>query len=100
MLEGVLGGDGILHCQQAFIPVAVDHLGLAQAAAQVSDRIVLRDIMVALGIPIPVWGLANFKRVAKFLLPIVSHFSMRCDFTVAAGSSEIRNTANIGGNRI
>jgi hypothetical protein len=85
MLKGILGGDGILHFQQAFVPVALDRLGLAQAAAQVSDRIVLGDIMVALGIPMPVWGLANFKRVARFLLPIISHFPMSMLFYGSSG---------------
>ena len=44
----------IPHFQQAFVPVAIDRIGLAQAAAQVSEKIVLGDLMVALGVPIPV----------------------------------------------
>jgi hypothetical protein len=75
-LNDMLGDVNRLHFRQAFVPVAVDRLGLAQAAAQVSDQIVLGDLMVALGIPIPVWGLPNFKRVARLLLPIVSYFPM------------------------
>ena len=64
------------HFQQAFVPVAIDRLGLAQAAAEVSDQIVLGDLMVALGIPIPVRGIPAFKRVARIMLPFVSHFPM------------------------
>lgn len=68
---------GSPHFQQAFVPVAVDRLGLAQAAAEVSDQIVIGDLMVALGIPIPIKGIRAFKRVARLMLPIVSHFPMR-----------------------
>jgi len=32
--------------------------------------------MIALGIPIPIRGIANFRKVARVLLPIVSHFPM------------------------
>ena len=62
--------------QQAFVPVAIDRLGLAQAVAEVSKRIVLGDLMVALGVPIPVYGIPAFKRVARIMLPFVSHFPM------------------------
>lgn len=72
--------------QQAFVPVAVDRIGLAQAAAEVSDRIILGDLMVALGIPIPVWGLANFKRVARLMLPFVSHFPMSMLYYGSSGA--------------
>ena len=72
--------------RQAFVPVAVDRLGLAQAAAEVSERIVLGDLMVALGIPIPVWGIKNFKRVARMMLPLVSHFPMSMLYYGSSGA--------------
>jgi hypothetical protein len=62
--------------QQAFIPVAVDRLGLAQAADEIADQIILGDLMVALGIPIPIRGIHSFKRIARIMLPIVSYFPM------------------------
>ena len=75
-LKSIYGEKTIPQFKQAFVPVAVDRLGLASAVDGISDRIVLGDLMVALGIPIPVWGLTNFKRVARLLLPIVSYFPM------------------------
>src|SRR5512147_885876 len=36
--------------RQGFVPVAVDRLGLAEAVAEVSERIVAGDLMVALGV--------------------------------------------------
>ena len=86
LLEGILNGFEGPHFRQAFIPVAIDRLGLAQAAAEVSDRIVLGDLMVALGIPIPVQGLTAFKRLARILLPIVSYFPMSMLFYGSSGA--------------
>ena len=67
---------GIPKFQKAFIPVAVDRIGLATAVSEVTDEVIFGDLMVALGIPLPVYGLRNFKRVARVMLPIVSHFPM------------------------
>ena len=64
------------HFRQAFVPVSIDRIGLAQAVAQVSEKIVLGDLMVALGVPIPIWGMPAFKRVARVMLPFVSYFPM------------------------
>ena len=62
--------------QQAFIPVAVDRLGLAAAVSEVAQKVIFGDLMVALGVPLPVYGLENFKKVARVMLPIVSNFPM------------------------
>lgn len=64
------------HFQTAFIPMAVDRLGLAQAVTAVSDTVVFGDLMMGLDIPIPVRGLTRFRKVARALLPIVSHLPM------------------------
>ena len=72
--------------QQAFVPVAIDRIGLAQAAAQVSKKIVLGDLMVALGVPIPVWGMPAFNRVARVMLPFVSYFPMSMIFYGSDGA--------------
>jgi len=36
--------------------------------------------MVALGVPLPIYGIPAFKRVARVMLPIVSHFPMSMIF--------------------
>lgn len=81
-----LGED--LHFKQAFVPVAIDRIGLAQAVAEVSDRIVLGDLMVALGVPLPIYGIPAFKRVAGFMLPIVSYFPMSMIFYGSGGAEQ------------
>jgi hypothetical protein len=68
--------DGQPHFRSAFVPVAVDRLGLAQAVAEVADEVVLGDLMVALGVPVAIRGLSAYRRVARVLLPFVSHFPM------------------------
>lgn len=83
----LLGGRP--HFLQAFIPLAVDRLGLAQAVTDVTDRVVFGDLMVALGLPIPIRGLDRFRKVARLLLPIVSYFPMRMLY-YGSGGDEIK----------
>lgn len=68
--------QGEVHFKQGFVPVAVDRQGLATAVAEVCDKTVFGDLMMALGVPIPLYGLPAFKRLARIMLPIVSYFPM------------------------
>jgi hypothetical protein len=70
---------------RAFVPVAVDRQGLAMAVSEVSDELIIGDLMVALEIPIPVSGMRNFRRLARILLPLVSHFPMSMLFYGSSG---------------
>lgn len=79
---------GDVHFRQAFVPVAVDRAGLAEAVAEVSDRIVIGDLMVALGVPIPLYGIPAYKRVARIMLPIVSHFPLSMIFYGSDGAEQ------------
>lgn len=77
---------GEVRFKQAFVPVAADRIGLAQAVAEVSERVVFGDLMVALGVPLPVYGIPAFKRVARIMFPIVSHFPMNMIFYGSDGA--------------
>ncbi len=77
---------GDVRFKQAFIPVAADRIGLAEAVAEVSERSVFGDLMVALGVPVPIHGIRAFKRVARVMLPIVSHFPMGMIFYGSDGA--------------
>jgi hypothetical protein len=77
---------GLPHFRRAFVPVAVDRMGLAEAVTDVSDEVAIGDLMIALGIPIAVWGLANYRRLARILFPIVSYFPMSMLFYGSGGS--------------
>ena len=67
---------GIPSFQQAFIPVAVDRIGLATAVCETSKSVIFGDLMVALNLPLPIEGMKNFLRVAKVMMPFVSNFPM------------------------
>ena len=75
------------HYQSAFVPVAVDRLGLAQAAAEVSGEIIIGDLMIALGVPVPVRGIRAYKRLARIMLPLVSHFPLSMLFYGSSGDA-------------
>jgi hypothetical protein len=79
---------GMPHFQQGFVPVAVDRQGLAEAVAEVSERVVFGDLMVALGIPIPLNSVRAYKRVARILLPFVSYFPMSMLFYGSGGAEQ------------
>ena len=74
--------------QQAFIPVAIDRQGLALAVDEVSEKIVFGDLMVALGIPIPVGSIPTFKRLARIMLPFVSHFPISLLYYGSGGAEQ------------
>jgi GNAT superfamily N-acetyltransferase len=76
------------HFYRAFVPVAVDRLGLAEAVAEVSDEVIIGDLMIALGIPIPIRGIPAYRRLARVLFPIVSHFPMSMLFYGSSDSDE------------
>jgi len=86
VFELVSLGPNEVHFHQGFVPVAVDRQGLAEAVAEVSEKIVIGDLMVALGIPIPIYGIPAFKRVARRMLPIVSYFPMSMLFYGSGGA--------------
>jgi hypothetical protein len=79
---------GEVRFEQGFVPVAVDRQGLAEAVAEVSEKIVIGDLMVALGVPIPVYGIPAFKRVARVMLPFVSWFPMSMLFYGSSGAEQ------------
>ncbi|OQY18435.1 MAG: hypothetical protein B6I34_10765 [Anaerolineaceae bacterium 4572_32.1] len=84
LAEPALGG--IPHFRRAFVPVAVDRLGLGQAVSDVSDEVIFGDLMVALGVPISIRGIENFYRVARIMLPFVSYFPMSMLFYGSGGA--------------
>ncbi len=77
-----------LHFKTAFMPLALDRVGLAQAVNEVADEVIFGDFMVGLGLPIPIRGLKTYLRLLKTLLPVVGFFPMRMLFY---GSDGVEN---------
>lgn len=50
---------------------AVDRFGMAESLVESGCKMIFGDLIFGLGIPIPMRKYKTFKRVAKFLLPIV-----------------------------
>ncbi|MFH1086906.1 MAG: quinate 5-dehydrogenase [Chloroflexota bacterium] len=76
---------GVPHFRHAFMPLAVDRGGMALAVGEVADEVVYGDLMVGLGLPIPLRGVAAYKRVVGFLMPFVSWFPLSIIFYGSSG---------------
>jgi hypothetical protein len=77
---------GLPHFRRAFVPVAVDRIGLAKAVTDVADEVIIGDLMIALGIPIAIRGLPTYRKLARLLFPIVSYFPMSMLFYGSGGT--------------
>ncbi len=73
---------------QAFIPLATDRIGLATAINEVTEKIIFGDLMVGLGLPIPIYGIKNFKRVARVMFPIVQRFPLSLIYYGSDGAEQ------------
>lgn len=78
--------NGTPHFSCAFLPLSIDRPGMAEAASEVADEVIIGDLMVGLGLPIPIRGLKTFRRIARLLLPLVSHFPMSMIFYGSGGA--------------
>jgi len=64
------------HFKRAFIPFGTDRIGLIGAVSQVTDEVIIGDLMFMFGFPFPIHGLENFKSVARKLLPIAGRLPL------------------------
>jgi hypothetical protein len=74
------------HFGGAFVPVAADRIGLAEAVNEVADEVVIGDLMIALGIPIPIRGVGAYYVLARILFPVVSYFPLSMLFYGSGGA--------------
>lgn len=77
---------GMPHFHKAFVPMAVDRVGLAQAVVAVADEVVFGDFMFGLDLPIPLKGMKQLRRALRLMLPFVSHFPMSLLFYGSSGA--------------
>jgi hypothetical protein len=62
-------------------------MGLAEAVSEVADQVTLGDFMFALDLPIAVRGMKQYRRIARALFPLVSHFPMSMLFYGSGGQA-------------
>lgn len=77
--------DGVSHFHKAFVTMAIDRPGLAQAVANVADEVIFGDFMFGLDLPLPLKGLRQLRRALRIMLPFVSHFPMSMIFYGSSG---------------
>ncbi len=77
-------GDRIPHFKRAFIPFGTDRIGLIGAVSAVADEVLIGDLMFMFGVPYPVHGLAQFKRLARLLLPLAGYLPIALLFPPGA----------------
>jgi len=53
--------------------------------SEVSEQVIIGDLAVALGIPLPIRGLRAYRAIARVLLPLVSHFPLSMLFYGSGG---------------
>jgi hypothetical protein len=80
--EPLLGGRP--RFKRAFIPFGTDRTGLITAVSQVADEVIIGDLMFMFGLPLPIRGLAQFKRVAHLLLPLAGRLPVEVLFPPGA----------------
>jgi hypothetical protein len=69
----------------AFVPVAADRLGLAEAVSEVADRVIIGDLMVALGIPIALPSVDAARKLARVAFPVVGRLPLSALFYGSGG---------------
>lgn len=86
LAEPLLGGHPHFNC--AFIPFGTDRIGMINAVSRVADQVIIGDLMFMFGIPYPVRGLEQFKRVARLLLPLAGYLPISVLFPPGARNED------------
>lgn len=68
--------EGLPHFRRAFVPFGTDRIGLIKAVSEVADEVIIGDLMFMFGLPFPVYGLENFIRLARLILPAAGYLPM------------------------
>lgn len=63
--------------KKVFIVSAMDRLGMAEAFQGFGSRIVIGDLMFALGIPIPIYRIERLHTIADMLMPLISRLPFK-----------------------
>jgi hypothetical protein len=77
------------HFKRAFIPFGTDRIGLITAVSSVTDQVLVGDLMFMFGLPYPVRGLVQFKRLARILLPLAGYLPISVLFPPGSKDEEI-----------
>ena len=85
--------------RRAFIPFGTDRIGLITAVSALADEVWIGDLMFMFGIPLPIHGLAKFKRLAHLLLPAVGYLPLSVLFPPGAKEEDFTRSSRKPGNQ-
>lgn len=68
----------------AFLVMAVDRFGMAQALANVCARTVFGDVIFGLGLPIPIRGYGSIKLLGSVMLPVITRLPFQWFYPTGA----------------
>jgi hypothetical protein len=60
--------------RKVFVALGVDRWGLSRSFVEAGYEVVFGDLMFALDVPIAIKSLSGLRRLAKFMIPIVTRF--------------------------
>ncbi|HIC89778.1 MAG TPA: quinate 5-dehydrogenase [Anaerolineae bacterium] len=75
--------------RRAFVTLSVDRFGMAQSIADAGYEMVFGDLMFALGLPIPLKGIDNVRRLARLLLPILGQLPISMLYPTGSKQEEV-----------
>ena len=94
-LAGFLAEAGVpIKQKRVLITSAIDRYGMARSFQEAGWETLYGDLGFALGIPVPLHQLAHVERVARLLLPLVSHLPMR--FLYPTGTKQVEIVPKFG----
>ncbi len=94
-LAGFLAEAGVTVKQKrVLVTSAIDRYGMARSFQEAGWETLYGDLGFALGLPLPLRQLAQVARVARLLLPLVSHLPMR--FLYPTGTKQVEIVPKFG----
>ncbi len=81
-------GDQV-HPKRVLIPSGVDRYGLVLSFAEAGYELLIGDLGFALGLPIPIRSVVALRRLARLLLPVLSHLPLSWLYPTGEKQEEI-----------
>ncbi len=79
--------------KKVFILTAVDRYGMAVGFEELGCKLIIGDVMIALGLNIPVYSLRSLERIASIAAPIVCRLPFEMLYPTGKSQNEGKRTA-------
>jgi len=61
---------------------------LQETIGEVHFRMICGDLIIVLGIPLPIYGLRTYKHIVRAMLPLISYFPLSMIFYGSGGAEQ------------